>query len=121
LRLVKPIDVRWLSNSDVIEKILELYESIINTFTEIISEDNDATAIGLNESLTQFGIVALLHLLADVLEPLKKLMIHFQKRNIDLNSIDTNYTICLKDLQDFTERMIGRRLKQFLETFQQEP
>ena len=90
------------------------------TFTEIISDDEDATAIGLNESLTQFGVVALLHLFADVLEPLKKLMIHFQKRDIDLNSVETDYTICLKELQNFTEGNFGPRLKMFFETVKQE-
>ena len=89
LRLVKPLDVRWLSNFDAIEKIIELYESVI--ISEIIAEDNDATAIGLNQCITNFRVIALLHLFGDILEPLKKLMIHFQRRDIDLDAMDTDY------------------------------
>ena len=121
LRLIKPLDVRWLSNLDAIDKIIELYESIINTFTEIISDDNDATAIGLNQSLTNFSTVALLHLFADILDPVKKLMLHFQKRDIDLDSMETDYEICSKDLQDLYEGKIGRRLFDFLEKVEIEP
>ena len=47
-------------------------------------------------------------------------MIHFQKRDIDLNSVATDYTICLKELQNFTEGNFGPRLKMFFETVKQE-
>ena len=110
-----------MSNLDAIDKIIELYESIINTFTEIISDDNDATAIGLNQSLTTFSTIALLHLFADILDPVKKLMLHFQERDIDLDSLETDYEICLKDLQDLGEGKIGRRLFDFLEKIEVEP
>ena len=89
------------------ERLLDLYESVINTFTEVIAKDKDSYAIGLNESLTQFGTLALIHLFADILSPLKKLMIHFQSRDIDLDGIEVDYNICLRDLQNFGEGKIG--------------
>ena len=47
LRIIKPLDVRWLSNLDAMERLLDLYESVINTFTEVIAKDKDSYAIGI--------------------------------------------------------------------------
>jgi len=61
LKLIRPFDVRWLSYSPAIERIIELYPSIISALQDIYTESKDDEANELFNRLIKFDQIALYH------------------------------------------------------------
>jgi len=82
LKLIRPLDIRWLSVYIAIEKIFEIYPALISAL-EIIIEDNAClVAEGLLTRLKSFHFVSLLHIFTDLLTFLDFLNKIFQKENL---------------------------------------
>ena len=45
---------------------------------------------------------------------MKKLMVHSQKRDLDLYSMEVDYDICIHDLQQFSEGCIGNFIAYYI-------
>lgn len=107
LGLIKPIDMRWLSNFKALERICLIYPALITALQEVNVEEIDPFCSGTIEELTKFETIAMIFILTDCLEPVNCLMISFQKRDIDLNYINNDYNIANSQLELFTNGTLG--------------
>ncbi|XP_014675737.1 PREDICTED: uncharacterized protein LOC106815742 [Priapulus caudatus] len=71
-------DVRWLSHHQAVTAMLKCYPAVITTLEYEAEERNCPTARGLAHQLRTFNFVAFLHMMADVLPPLKIMTQLFQ-------------------------------------------
>jgi len=67
LKMIKPIDIRWLSMYSVIARIYDLYLAILSTLKIISEEDSCLIAEGLISRIKSIQFVSLLHTFRDIL------------------------------------------------------
>ncbi|XP_078701696.1 uncharacterized protein LOC144927832 [Branchiostoma floridae x Branchiostoma belcheri] len=83
---------------EAIQSVLRNYRALA-VYTEEQAAAGDPTAIGLHQQLTSYLPVALLHLLADVLDATNHLSRLFQYRDITFSTLRTQLTECLDSLE----------------------
>jgi hypothetical protein len=78
LKLIMPLDERWLSHYPAVKRIITVYSSLISALHELMEEYPIAKGYLLH--LTRFRIIGLLHAFADLLHVLNALCQVLQKR-----------------------------------------
>ena len=63
LKLIKALDVRWLSNLYSIDRVIQIFPQIINSLQQIYEEDFDNRAFSTLDKLTEFHNFSSIHIL----------------------------------------------------------
>ncbi len=87
LKVVKPIDTRWLSHEKCIRAILKELPAIITTLYQLYENSGDAEAYGLALIFSSFSGVATVILLSEVLDLLARLNCFMQRRAADFSAL----------------------------------
>ena len=100
LKLLKPIDVRWLSIYTVIERIHQLYPALISAL-EVINENEDCViAEGLLSRMKSVHFVSLLHIFRDLLNFLDPLNSIFQDQSLTIDQAFREIDTTIKNLEE---------------------
>ena len=86
LKLQRPAETRWLSLENSVHALCHCL-SAVQAVTEQEGSEGDATAIGLATQLKSPKFIATLYLLSDILSTLGRLSAAFQKRGLNLLSV----------------------------------
>ncbi|XP_019620150.1 PREDICTED: zinc finger protein 862-like [Branchiostoma belcheri] len=86
LKLKHSYEIRWLSMGEAVKSVLQNYRTLA-LHTEEQAAAGDPSAIGINQQLTSFLPMALLHLLADVLDATNHLSRIFQYRDLTFSAL----------------------------------
>ena len=100
--------MRWLSYYPALVRILEIYPSVITSLQDIAQEEDDCEARTLFDILIKFSKIADICIAADLLKPINMLMKIFQSREIDFETLETDYNICILKLKNFANGEIGK-------------
>ena len=88
--LITPLDIRWLSFYPAYVRILELYPTIVIALQDIMSESKDEFANNLVLKLLNLEQIFNFCIMADILEPIFKLMKIIERKNITLDGLKLN-------------------------------
>lgn len=86
LKLQRPSDTRWLACDEAIQVVKKSLNPLSIVLQEI-SNEGDATALGLATLLTKYEFVAAVFFMAEIMPILSRLSKTFQIENIDFSSI----------------------------------
>lgn len=112
LKLINPIDCRWLSCYPAISRILDIYPAICETLKQLSSNEKDVVS---KESLTNVSNFGMLLFLSENIKPAYILSKILQKENVTLDLlIDSlqNFESSLKPLEN--GEYFGEKIKDFL-------
>jgi len=130
LRILKPIDIRWLSLYKAIGRILEMYPAIVSTLEIIAENEGCIVAEGLLGRLKSLHFVCLLHIFQDISSFLEPLNLLFQKADLILADAFREINVTLNNLEDLcNSETYGPYFQHFLDlnegndfpTFQEVP
>ncbi|XP_063806071.1 zinc finger protein 862-like [Pseudophryne corroboree] len=115
-KIKKASHTRWLSHENAINSIRINYHSIIVDLENAVvtgqsrttSGVSGPTAEGLLKHLKNFHFFQLIHFLCDVLSLLSKLVLIFERRDIDLSTIHSNVSITLGALKNLKRKPGGQ-------------
>lgn len=79
-------EIRWLCLGEAVVAVIRNYEPLMVLLSQD-ANNGDPTAIGLNQQLSSFKWVALLHLVADVLNTINHLSRLFQHNDVSFSAI----------------------------------
>ena len=117
-QLLRPFDVRWLSNFVAIERLLDLYPAVVKALKILEpSKKTLLTSVMITE-LTKSWNLMFLYTYADILSPLHSLSKQFQRKDITVEEVKTSFSCCVVALRNFTEKKLGLRTTQFLKSCQ---
>jgi hypothetical protein len=105
LKLITPLDVRWLSIYPAIHRILEIYPSIVNSLIEISKQDNDFEANLYANQLIQLENIVLLLFFDQILSKIFIISKTFQDESISLNIMIDSIEILKSSLKGILENM----------------
>jgi len=98
LHLTKPYDIRWISNFTSNTKILETYDSIINSLNFL--KNNDTVALGLFITMKKFETIILLGGFTDVLAIIAHLTETLQKSDILISKINVYIRAAIQNIKN---------------------
>ncbi|KAL4481395.1 hypothetical protein ABPG72_010548 [Tetrahymena utriculariae] len=107
-QLVKTLDIRWLSYLPSINRILEFFNSIIQSLEEIGSAECNQ----LLDKLKDIEIIYFLEVCKKILQELNYLIKYLQKINLNLIQVFNSYNTCINGLQ-----LLIRNIKEFENIF----
>ena len=115
LRLIKPIDIRWMSKFTAIKRILLLYPALVKTLSDLSFNNKDLCAAGILIKLKNFRILSHLLILNDIDHIISPLNQIFQKRDLDLEQLEAAFQLTRLKLEDLIDqKKIGNHLQIFL-------
>ena len=103
LKLLKPIDIRWLSIYNVIARIFEIYPAIIKALELIVKSESCVVAEGLLSRMRSVHFVSLLHIFKDLIIYLQPLNDLFQKQELILSEAFHEIDMTLETLQELVD------------------
>ena len=113
--MIRPFDVRWLSNFVAIDRLLTLYPAVIKALSELYLSEKDFLIESMKIQLSNSWNLMLLHTYADILSPLFSLTKQFQSLDINIENVQTSLSYCILALKSFAEKNLGVRATRFLE------
>ncbi|KAI0225568.1 hypothetical protein LSAT2_023676 [Lamellibrachia satsuma] len=120
LKYRKVHQVRWLSFYAALEAIYRTRDSLITYST---CRENDAKAVGLEKKTAQALFIHIAYWMMDWLQPIMKLNLFFQEKDVDIARVKMKVDLCLAELEkmkstpttDAPENMFTAQLKTDLE------
>ena len=103
IKLKRIYEIRWLSMGDAVCAIIKNYEALL-MLTSSEGLLGDPIAIGLNQQLSSFLILALIHLSADVLSVTNHLSRIFQHRDVCFSALREKLDDCVATLEALREK-----------------
>lgn len=97
LRYKEVHSVRWLSFFEALEVIFRTLDSLLSFFET--RGMGDAKAVGLKRKLGQEMFIKIAYGMLDWLQPIMRLSLLFQKKDLDIGIVKVNVNMCLMDLQ----------------------
>jgi len=114
LKLIKPLDIRWLSIFKAISRIYEVYPALINALEVIAEQEGCVVAEGLLTRMKSLHFVSHLHIFQDLKSFLEPLNLLFQKQHLKVADAFKEIEITIESL---TELTASERLGHFLHCF----
>ena len=103
IKLKRIYKIRWLSMGDAVSAIIRNYEALL-MLTSSEGLLGDPTEIGLNQQMSSFLILALIHFAADVLSETDHLLRIFQNRDVCFSVLHQKLYNCVSTLEALCER-----------------
>ena len=100
LRYREVHEVRWLSFYSALEAIVRTLDSLITFFA---SQTKDPKAVGMNKKIGQELFIRVAYSMLDWLEPIMRLSLFFQQRDLDISLVKVNVDACMRDLVDMRD------------------
>ncbi len=98
--------VRWLSFYNVVEAVYRTFDSLITYLTE--AGEKDPAAAGLKKKVaTDFFIHTTYHLM-DILQPIMRLNLFFQRKDVDIGTVQTAVDACTTDLTKLLDDKVDK-------------
>ncbi|XP_048236880.1 zinc finger protein 862-like [Haliotis rufescens] len=91
--------VRWLSFFQALEAIYRTLDSLLSYF----STASDAKAQGLKKKIGQDFFISITYALMDILQPIMKMTLFFQRKDIDIGSVQAVIDSCIRDVRALLE------------------
>ncbi|KAK3107310.1 hypothetical protein FSP39_011602 [Pinctada imbricata] len=88
--------IRWLSFYQALDAVYRTLDSLLTYFS---SRKNDPKAEGLKKKLSQDFFLYMTYALMDILQPVMKLNLFFQAKDVDISLVKTAVDTCTKDLE----------------------
>ena len=82
VKLIKASLTTWLCHGAATVRIINRFESIMNSLDEIIHNKNDSELMGIRAQLLEPSNILFLLLLVDVLQPVNRFSMFLQTRNL---------------------------------------
>ena len=79
LRLIKPLDIRWLSHYQALSRIFESFPAIMQTLQEIYEKEEIEEAHYILAKIEQFQFLFLECVMCDILKIINRPEMYFQK------------------------------------------
>lgn len=89
--------VRWLSFYNSVEAIYRTMDSLLTYLTE--SSAKDAVASGLKKKIANDFFISMTYHLLDILKPIMKLNLFFQKKDVDIGNVKPAVDTCIRNLK----------------------
>lgn len=86
-------EIRWLSLGESLTALIRNYEPLMVLLSQD-ADKGDPVAIGLNQQLSGFKYLALLHLMADILTTTNHLRGQFQFQDVSFSALSREVSIC---------------------------
>lgn len=77
--------IRWLSFYTALDAIYRTLDSLLTFFGQ--SPDTDNKALGLKKRLGEDFFVQMTYTMMDVLQPVMKLSLYFQRKDVDIGTV----------------------------------
>ena len=103
LKLLKPIDIRWLSIYKVIERICEIYPALISSAEIIANSEGYVIAETLVSRLGSIHFVSLLNIFRDLMTYLDPLNFLFQKEHLTVAQAYRELDATIANLEEFSD------------------
>ncbi|XP_033742471.1 transmembrane protein C17orf113-like [Pecten maximus] len=86
--------VRWLSFYQALDAVYRTFDSLISFF----STQTDPKAIGIKKKIGQDFFILQTYAMMDILQPIMRLNLFFQKKDVDIGLVQSSVDACLADL-----------------------
>ena len=96
LKYKEVYEVRWLSFFTALETVFETIDSLLCYLNQVKS--NDPKGTGLRTKIATEKFLYITHMMMDIMPPLMKLQLWFQKDNLDVALIHINVDHCINEL-----------------------
>ena len=113
MNLVVPLDVRWLSYFDAIERLLESFQSVYQTLKGL--KASDIYAETLFTQISSFDNIFLLLLVADLVDPIHILSKVLQNNALMMEQVNVAYKACITRLEVLSEGNLGSRCQELFD------
>lgn len=118
VKLKEPKNVRWLSLYEAVSAVFKSFGSIVAAVEHIAEKKNYLNSVkakGLLTKMKAADFSYLLSVILDVLEPVKKLNLIFQQRNVIFSKINAMVSSCIEELENLKQNE-GINEKKYRET-----
>ena len=85
--------IRWLSHGAACKRIADRFEEIVDCLDALYDDRKEADVYGLRRCLMQKEVIAMILLLADVLQIINHLSLFLQKDNMNFNDIKSKVKV----------------------------
>ena len=96
LKYKEVYEVRWLSFFTALETVFKTIDSLLFYLNQV--KLNDPKGIGLRKKIATEKFLYITHMMMDIMPPLMKLRLWFQKDNLDVALIHINVDHCINEL-----------------------
>lgn len=86
--------VRWLSFYQALEAVYKTLDSLITFF----ATQTDPRAIGVKKKLSEDFFILMTYDVMDVLKPVMKLNLFFQRKDVDIGIVKSSVELCIEEL-----------------------
>lgn len=101
--LVTAAATRWLSHGKACVRFIDRYEACLDALDAIYDDKKEPEVYGLRLNINK-NTVAMILLLADVLQPLNVLSLALQSANINFMDVDSKVKAACNELQSIVEQ-----------------
>ena len=93
--------VRWLSFYTALDTVVRTLDSLISYFAT--KGQTDAKAKGLSKKIGQELFIKFAHGMLDWLQPIMRLSLFFQKKDLEISEVKVNIDMCVKELEELRD------------------
>ncbi|CAG2224053.1 unnamed protein product [Mytilus edulis] len=102
--LIKASMTRWLSHLHACLRVIERYETIVDTLDSLYNDLKEPEIFGVRHILTRKDVVAMMLLLCDVLKPVNILNLCLQSENVNFTNLDQNVQKTIDALHEIKDK-----------------
>ena len=95
--------IRWLSFFQALESVYRTIDSLITFFES--RKEKDPKAAGLSKKIGQELFISIAYSMMDWLQPIMKLSLFFQQKDIDISVVKVNVQTCISDLEKLRDNV----------------
>ncbi|XP_070548742.1 zinc finger protein 862-like [Ptychodera flava] len=99
LSLKEPCSVRWLSFGRAVKGIYDNWPALVMEFDEEAAQRDNTVAGGLLKQIKQYSFSAITHLLMDVLQIMDRCNLVFQRKDVNLATVEPMVQSTIASLQ----------------------
>ena len=104
LKLIKPLDVRWMSKFSAIQRLLLLYPAILKTLQDLVQKEGDLHYSCFILQLKDFRTLGHFMILADIGFIVNPLHLVLQKKNLEFDQVQATLALLKFNLETLTNQ-----------------